>query len=346
MKLGIEYKLKATHRNGSTTPTEVNAFFNSLTKVEDLTALRAISGDCRCICVEKYNQDETEGRDQIWSSHTQRVKVFELNKFGVDQRTQLTKSEFEKYYFYIESEKTKKVVATEEIEQKNNFSDYFAPAYHPDDITGTYNTWAETFWQLACDLAAAKINVDGTKGLADIKSNPNNPWNIATQLLYPVCIGCMAGYMQYKNNLDIAENDAHLRGEPLTESEISSLRKSGATLAFKIAASMGGWEAGYFAAQCFIQFVLIAHFPHVILSIVALCVFSGLLQAAVVVLSQIADEKRKYGAEYNEKKTPTSELGKLFVTTFLSGAAWQALSYFFSPLAIALAPIAKTSATY
>jgi|GEM_PF-4501146 len=198
------------------------------------------------------------------------------------------------------------------------------PILSNDEKDVLFGVYSEAWWQVLCGSANPLINVDATKGLADILAAPTNAWNIGTQLGYPVGLGIIAAVMRGIYAYENFKTTYHR--EPDSE-ELRIIIEDCAAFAAKIAISMGAWELGYLAGQAVITLLHLS--PFTLWVPIALCLSVGLVQGIFAVVNQVWDEKRKYG----EVRSSTLDLVKIFLTTFIGGALWQALSYIpFVPL--------------
>ncbi len=198
------------------------------------------------------------------------------------------------------------------------------PILSNDEKDVLFGVYSEAWWQVLCGSANPLINVDATKGLADILAAPTNAWNIGTQLGYPVGLGIIAAVMRGIYAYENFKTTYHR--EPDSE-ELRIIIEDCAAFAAKIAISMGGWELGYLAGQAVISILHLS--PFTLWVPITLCLSVGLVQGIFAVVNQVWDEQRKYG----EVRSSALELTKIFFTTFIGGALWQALSYIpFVPL--------------
>lgn len=170
---------------------------------------------------------------------------------------------------------------------------------------GTTAVVADGLWQTACGLVASLV----------LKMEA---WNIGTQLGYPAGLGLIAGairgYMQYK-----AYEKKH--GEPPPPAVKKAIIKDCAAFAAKTAIAMGAWELGFFVGQCLTT--ALSSTPYTFWVPAALAICAGLFQGISAVVTQVADEKRKYG----EVRSSVFDLGKTFVSGFASGAVWALCSF-------------------
>ncbi|GEM_PF-6700595 len=155
----------------------------------------------------------------------------------------------------------------------------------------------DSLWQTACGFLASMV-ID------------NNAWNVGTQLGLPAGLGLLAGalrgYVAYRNY----KKEFHESPPPAVRNEII---KDCAFFAAKTTIGMGAWELGYFVGQTLA--LALGATPVSFWVPIAFVIGSGLFQGISAVISEVMDEKRKYG----EVRSSAFDLTKVFLTNFVNG---------------------------
>lgn len=216
-----------------------------------------------------------------------------------------------------------------EEKRRNNFFKVIAN-YDVAGIERAIGASSDGIWQASCSLVADQVAVDPTQGLKDVTKAPANAWNIGTQIGFPAAIGLVAGVAHVTASLIKASYEKE--GKALTDVEKSAIYRNSKAFAAKLTAAMGGWELGLFVGQCLLT--VCSTTPFTAWVPLVLSISAGIFQGITAVAAQIADEKLKFG----EVRSSKTELAKLFLTSFITGAAWQ-LANMFAPLISVLKPL-------
>lgn len=213
--------------------------------------------------------------------------------------TKVTAEEAEQYIIYpIPSSKYRDLYKKKQITLKG--LDLFSPGF---DIA-LCAIYADGFWQFGEGLCADYIA-------------QSSSWEIGTNLAFPIGLSLVSGVLRYMKAL---QDYKVKHGVEAPQEVKDEMLKDCAAYVVKCMVVMGCWELGEFAANMLLTVCGATPATFWAPLTVALCV--GLFQAFSTVATQIADEKLRFG----EIRSSQFELAKMFVTNFICGALWYAIS--------------------